>query len=56
MNSVNPNNLLYTAGSFQQRVWIALAKNVGPGQVVSYGELAKMVDSPGLSHHFINFF
>jgi O6-methylguanine-DNA--protein-cysteine methyltransferase len=49
------NHLLYTAGSFQQRVWISLAKNIGPGKVVSYGDLAKMVNSPGLSHHFINF-
>jgi len=36
------------AGSFQERVWMALAKNIGPGQTVSYGELAKMVNSPGL--------
>jgi len=36
------------AGSFQERVWIALAKNIGPGQTVSYGELAKMVNCPGL--------
>ncbi|GFG36312.1 hypothetical protein Cfor_00840 [Coptotermes formosanus] len=34
-------------GSFKERVWIALAKNIGPGQIVSYGELAKMVNSPG---------
>uniref|UniRef100_A0A2Z5TU25 Methylated-DNA--protein-cysteine methyltransferase n=1 Tax=Reticulitermes speratus TaxID=60591 RepID=A0A2Z5TU25_9NEOP len=36
-------------GSFQERVWFALAKNIGPGQTVSYGELAKMVNSPGAS-------
>jgi O6-methylguanine-DNA--protein-cysteine methyltransferase len=42
------NNLLYMAGSFHERVWITLAKNIGPGQTVSYGELAKMVNSPGL--------
>ncbi|XP_021926750.1 methylated-DNA--protein-cysteine methyltransferase [Zootermopsis nevadensis] len=36
-------------GSFQERVWVALAKNIGPGQIVSYGELAKMVNSPGAS-------
>jgi hypothetical protein len=50
-----PNNLLHTVGSFQERVWLSLAKNIGPGKVVSYGELAKMVNSPGLSHGFINF-
>ncbi|PNF34398.1 hypothetical protein B7P43_G14356 [Cryptotermes secundus] len=36
-------------GSFQERVWLSLAKNIGPGKVVSYGELAKMVNSPGAS-------
>jgi hypothetical protein len=29
-------------------VWIALAKNIRPGQTVTYGELAKMVNNPGL--------
>lgn len=48
LTSSNSDYLLFTAGSFQERVWVALAKNIGPGQIVSYGELAKMVNSPGL--------
>ncbi|KAJ9592765.1 hypothetical protein L9F63_015543 [Diploptera punctata] len=36
-------------GTFQERVWLCLAKNIGPGQTVSYGQLAKMVKSSGAS-------